>query len=415
MGNIVTIVLGTRPEAIKLAPVICALQQEKHLNCRVCVTGQHRHMLDQVLQLFSITPDVDLNLMTPGQSLAVVTAKALEGLDAEFGHVRPGLILAQGDTTTAFCAALAAFYHRIPLGHVEAGLRTGNLNAPWPEEANRLLTSRLATLHFAPTDWARENLLREGIPSDRVLVTGNTVVDALLQIQQAVSKVEHWEAALRRWGLPETLLSWFAASNRGALPASQNDFRLVLVTGHRRESFGSGFEGICRAIRDIADSQENVGIIYPVHLNPNVQQPVHRLLGGHPRIALVPPVNYECFVWLMEKSWLILTDSGGVQEEAPTLGKPVLVMRDTTERPEGVEVGTSVLVGTEPAKIVREALRLLQNSAEHRRRSQIRNPYGDGFAAARISGACREFLNSGGTGQRCNSEGILPVRTDFSL
>jgi UDP-N-acetylglucosamine 2-epimerase (non-hydrolysing) len=391
----VTVVFGTRPEAIKLAPVILALRADKDFVCRICVTGQHRQMLDQVLQLFSIKPDLDLNLMRQGQSLGALTSRMMESLDSEFANDRPDLVLAQGDTTTAFCAALAAFYHRIPVGHVEAGLRTGNLDAPWPEEANRVLMSRIATLHFAPTAWARRNLMREGVPANRIHVTGNTVVDALLWVRRRLATSGECPESVRFSGLPDNFLKFLIlGQNRPSLPADHP--RFILVTGHRRESFGPGFERICQAIREVADSTANVHIAYPVHLNPNVQEPVHRVLGNHSRIALIPPLSYEAFVWLMDRAWLVLTDSGGVQEEAPTLGKPVLVMRETTERPEGVEAGTSLLVGTDPKRIVAETLRLLDGPVEYSKRSQIRNPYGDGAAASLIVRVCSDVLSASG-------------------
>ena len=391
----VSLIFGTRPEGIKLAPVIQALKADGRFACRVCITAQHRQMLDQVLRLFSIEPDTDLDLMRPSQSLGNLTSRAIEALDGYLAAEKPDLVLVQGDTTTVFCATLAAFYHHIPVGHVEAGLRTGNLQAPWPEEANRVLTSRLATLHFAPTENARQNLLREGVPSDRVFVTGNTVIDALLWMRDRITA----RAGIATW-IPEGLsvspdfAERFLHSSKGTGAEANHGPPLILVTGHRRESFGAGFRNICHAIRTLVDSHADLGIVYPVHLNPNVQAPVREILGDHRRIQLIPPVDYEAFVWLMSKAHFILSDSGGVQEEAPSLGKPVLVMRDTTERPEGVAAGTCRLVGTDPGRILSEAELLLQDAEEYRRRSTLKNPYGDGQAARRIVESCHHFLAS---------------------
>jgi UDP-N-acetylglucosamine 2-epimerase (non-hydrolysing) len=390
----VTVIFGTRPEAIKLAPVIHRLQKEPHLACRVCVTAQHRQMLDQVLEAFSLKPDTDLNLMQPGQTLGQLTARAIEALDGYLATEKPDLILVQGDTTTVFCAALAAFYHRIPVGHVEAGLRTGNLQSPWPEEANRVLTSRLTALHFAPTETARQNLLREGVLDRQLFVTGNTVIDALLWMRDRLGAKGNRAGILNGLGINpgfarDYLDDWHVSD------LAKRDRKLVLVTGHRRESFGAGFRNICQAIRALADACPDVGVIYPVHLNPNVQAPVNELLGNHPRIQLISPVGYEQFVWLMSQSHFILSDSGGVQEEAPSLGKPVLVMRDTTERPEGVQAGTCRLVGTDPEKILKESMLLLGDAGEYERRSRLNNPYGDGHAAPRIVRHCLEFFGLG--------------------
>ena len=394
MPHRVTVVFGTRPEAIKLAPVVLALRADPRFECRVCVTAQHRQMLDQVLNVFGITPDTDLDLMTTNQSLASLTSRAVERIHSDLASFRPELVLVQGDTTTTFCAALSAFYQRIPVAHVEAGLRTGNLEAPWPEEANRVLTTRLAALHFAPTEWARQNLLREGVRAETVKVTGNTVVDALLWVRRRVTS--NREASVRfqaDCGMPKAFVESFVRSDRRTENTNEAEPKLILVTGHRRESFGNGFERICKALRQIVESAPNAGIVYPVHLNPNVQEPVRRLLGDHPRIALIPPLGYEAFIWLMDKVHFVLTDSGGVQEEAPTLGKPVLVMRDTTERPEGVEAGTSMLVGTDPEMILTEALRLLEDGDEYERRSRIRNPYGEGNSTELIVSDCARFLS----------------------
>ncbi len=365
----ISIVMGTRPEAIKLAPVVLALRRCPWAECRVCVTAQHRQMLDQVLSVFGIHPDVDLDLMRPGQTLAELTARALEGLDAYFTKERPDAVLVQGDTTTVFAGALAAFYHRIPVGHVEAGLRTNNLYSPWPEEANRQMASRLARWHFAPTARNRSNLLAEGIRGEDIHVTGNTVIDALLL---GVGKAHEIKPAIE--GLPFDLYQ--VRPNR----------RIVVVTGHRRENFGSGFEQICLAIDDLAKAFPDVDFIYPVHLNPQVREPVNRILGSRQRgnIHLLPPLEYLPFLALLEKSAVVLTDSGGVQEEAPSLGKPVLVMRDTTERPEAVEAGAARLVGTNRKNIVGEVTVLLESKVAYEKMANAINPYGDGHATERI-------------------------------
>lgn len=358
----------------------------------VCVTAQHRQMLDQVLSLFGIVPDADLNLMQPNQTLGEFTCRAISALDSFLAKEKPDLVLVQGDTTTVFCAALISFYHRIPVGHVEAGLRTGNLQSPWPEEANRVLTSRLTTLHFAPVETASLNLQREGTPPEQIFVTGNTVIDALLWVKKKLWSRKHVD---RR--MVDALQIDFEFAGRFFSPVSKHDgtnhvAKLILVTAHRRESFGAAFERVCHAIRELVERHPELGVIYPVHLNPNVQEPVRRILANHPRIQLIEPVGYEAFVWLMSWAHFILTDSGGVQEEAPTLGKPVLVLRDTTERPEGVQVGTSVLVGTLKHRIIEESERLLQDQQEYARRSRLKNPYGDGKAAERILSACEQFL-----------------------
>jgi len=377
----VAVIFGTRPEAIKLAPVVLALRRSPGIECRVCVTGQHRQMLDQVLAVFAIEPDADLDLMEPNQTLAGLTTRAIEAIDRYLAADRPDLVLVQGDTTTVFCASLAAFYHRIPVGHVEAGLRTGNLHAPWPEEANRVLTTRLAALHFAPTGRARENLLREGIAAGTIYVTGNTVVDALLL---AIEKVRATPPAIPE--LPGFLQS-ASAFESGPL--------MVLITGHRRENFGEGFESICKAIAILASLFPQVHFVYPVHLNPNVREPVQRILGtangDAGNIHLIPPQAYLQFVGLMARASVILTDSGGVQEEAPSLGKPVLVMREATERPEAVEAGTVRLVGTDIHAIVTGLTRLLTDPEARAAMSRIHNPYGDGKAADRIVQACLKY------------------------
>lgn len=361
----VLIVIGTRPEAIKLAPVVLELaRRPDQFVSRVCVTAQHREMLDQPLALFGIAPDYDLNIMSPGQTLAQVTARAMEGLDQVLAHDRPDLVLTQGDTTTAFCGALAGYYHHIPVGHVEAGLRTGDKYAPFPEEINRRLVGQIADWHFAPTEHARQALLREGASESSVFVTGNTVIDALLWVRECVRAA--------RPELPK------------GLSESLDGHQMILVTGHRRESFGEGFESICQAIQAVADAFPKVVFVYPVHLNPNVREPVNRILGGHPRIHLIEPLNYEPFVWLMDQATIVLTDSGGVQEEAPSLGKPVLVMRETTERLEGIATGNARLVGVRQERIVDELTKLLRNPQERASMTAVSNPYGDGLAARRI-------------------------------
>lgn len=365
-------VFGTRPEAIKMAPLVHALARDSEIEARLCVTAQHREMLDQVLQLFAITPDYDLNIMRPGQGLTEVTSRILEGLKGVFAEFTPDVVLVHGDTTTTFAASLAAFYHRIPVGHVEAGLRTGDLYSPWPEEANRTLTGHLATYHFPPTEAARQNLLRENLNASRMFVTGNTVIDALFWVRDRVLKEESLHASLAT-----------------RYPFLDPNRKMILVTGHRRESFGGGFERICSALAEIARLHPDVQIVYPVHLNPNVSEPVNRILRGIENIVLIEPQEYLPFVWLMVHAWLILTDSGGIQEEAPSLGKPVLVMRETTERPEAVEAGTVRLVGTDVQKIVSEATRLLSDEEAYHSMSRAHNPYGDGLACQRIVDALK--------------------------
>ncbi|SUS08804.1 UDP-N-acetyl glucosamine-2-epimerase [uncultured Defluviicoccus sp.] len=369
-------VFGTRPEAIKMAPVVLALAAAAGIESRVCVTGQHRAMLDQVLALFDIAPDYDLAVMQANQGLTDITTAVLKGLDPVLADLRPDRVLVHGDTTTSFAASLAAFYRRIPVGHVEAGLRTGNIYAPWPEEMNRRLADAIADLHFAPTERARANLLAEGAAADRVMVTGNTVIDALLRV---VDRIRH-DVPLRQ-GLDRR----FDILASGRDPDGP---KLILVTGHRRENFGDGFERICRALARLAE-RADVEILYPVHLNPNVQGPVMRILGQRPRVHLIDPVDYLAFVYLMDRAYLIVTDSGGIQEEAPSLGKPVLVMRETTERPEAVEAGTVRLVGTDEDLIVREAERLLDDADAYAAMARAHNPYGDGLAAERIVATLR--------------------------
>lgn len=350
-------VFGTRPETIKMAPIIELLKHTAGVESLVCVTAQHRHMLDQFMDLFQIRADFDLNIMKPGQSLTEITTAILTHLKKVLLETKPDLLLVQGDTTSALGGALAAFYEKIPVGHVEAGLRTGNVHMPWPEEMNRKLISSIASIHFAPTKRSRENLLKEGVPSENIFVTGNTVIDALFFTLKGRKKPRFDFVDPKK--------------------------RLILVTGHRRENFGEGFESICKAIQKISE-RKDVQIVYPVHLNPRVQKPVRDFLGNSENIHLIEPLDYISFVFLMDLAYMILTDSGGVQEEAPSLGKPVLVMREVTERPEAIEAGTVRLVGTNEEKIVEETERLLDNPIHYETMSQSHNPYGDGHAAERI-------------------------------
>lgn len=370
----VMLVFGTRPEAIKMAPLVHSLAAHSFLQPQVVVTAQHRKMLDQVLDIFDIAPDADLDIMRPGQTLPEITSRILTSITPLFKALNPDLVLIHGDTSTTLSTALAAFYARIPIGHVEAGLRTGDMQSPWPEEMNRRLTAPLCDLHFCPTSGSRANLLREGIAPDSIHVTGNTVIDALLQVDGRLKS----DSALR-----SAMESYF-----GFLNPSK---RLVLVTGHRRENFGNGFERICKALASIA-TRADVEIVYPVHLNPNVQEPVHRHLAGLGNVHLIEPLDYLPFVYLMQHAYLILTDSGGVQEEAPSLGKPVLVMRHTTERPEAVEAGTVRLVGTDSARIVAEVLKLLDDPMTYTAMSEAHNPYGDGNACRRITTTVAQHL-----------------------
>jgi len=371
-------IFGTRPEAIKMAPVVRSLEQTPGIESLVCVTAQHRQMLDQVLNLFRIIPDYDLDLMRPNQSLAELTAAVFEGLDPILREVQPHWVLVQGDTTTVMAASLAAYYHHIRVGHVEAGLRTGDKWQPFPEEVNRRVVGVTADLHFAPTQKSRQNLLREGVPDENISVTGNPVIDAL-QAVAGLPVEQGFLDYLAGIGIPEPFRQ--PETSPGERPAP----RLVLVTAHRRENFGAPLENICAALRSLAERYgPDLHLIYPVHLNPNVQEPVHRLLGGVPNITLLPPLDYLPMVHLIKQSTLILTDSGGLQEEAPGLGVPVLVMRQVTERPEGIEAGTVRLVGTETESILREARRLLDDIAAHRAMAHAVNPYGDGKAAWRI-------------------------------
>jgi UDP-N-acetylglucosamine 2-epimerase (non-hydrolysing) len=366
----ILVIFGTRPEAIKLSPVIMALRSSPDFTVHTCATAQHRELLDQVLKVFRIAPDYDLNLMRPGQSLLQSSSAILAALDPILQRERPDIILVQGDTTTTLCGALAAFYHRIPVGHVEAGLRTGDLAQPFPEEMNRVVASHLAELHFAATPWAAGNLHREGIDAARVHVTGNSGIDAVLYVKAALEK---GDAIVPAW------------------PAWPSSRRLIVVTAHRRESFGEGFERICTALATLA-ARHDVQIALPIHPNPNVREPIARRLGGRAEVTLLDPQEYVPFVDLMRRAHILITDSGGIQEEGPSLGKPVLVMRQKTERPEAVEAGTVKLVGTDPERIVNEAALLLDDDSEYQRRARVHNPYGDGQAAGRIAAIIAAFL-----------------------
>ncbi|TVT86118.1 non-hydrolyzing UDP-N-acetylglucosamine 2-epimerase [Pseudomonas sp. H3(2019)] len=363
----VMMVFGTRPEAIKMAPLARVLRQWPGIELNICSTGQHLEMLKQVLDSFELTVDENLQVMTQGQSLNGLSQQLLMNLDKSYERLHPDIVLVHGDTTTSFIAALAAFYRHLPIGHVEAGLRTGNLRAPWPEEANRRLTGVIADLHFSPTRNAQDNLLREGVPLESIEITGNTVIDALLWMRTHQQEI-HWHPAA---GSPLAMLD----DNR----------RIVLITGHRRENFGEGFRNICQALADLALRYPDVQFVYPVHLNPRVQNAVYDMLSDKPNIYLIAPQNYQHFVWLMGRAHIILTDSGGIQEEAPAIGKPLLVLRDVTERPSVLEGGTVLLVGTDTTKIVKEASQLLDDEATYKRMSRIHSPYGDGHASERIA------------------------------
>lgn len=362
----VMLVFGTRPEAIKMCPLVLAMQKDPRVEPVVCVTGQHREMLHQVLDIFDVQPDFDLNIMKPGQDLTDVTTSILSGLREVIKEVKPDAIFVHGDTATTFATSVAAYYHKIPVGHVEAGLRTGDIYSPWPEEGNRKLTGTIAKYHFAPTQWSQQNLLNEGVSPEDITVTGNTVIDALLWVAKKIDNDEELHAKIE-----------------GQLPKLDTEKRMVLVTGHRRENFGASFDNICHAIRELA-SRGDVEVVYPVHLNPNVREPVNRILKDVPNVHLIEPLDYLPFVALMKKAAIILTDSGGIQEEAPSLGKPVLVMRDTTERPEAVKAGTVKLVGTNQDVIVSEVTRLLDNTDDYLEMSYAHNPYGDGHSCKHI-------------------------------
>jgi UDP-N-acetylglucosamine 2-epimerase (non-hydrolysing) len=363
----ILIVFGTRPEAIKMAPLVRALKQVSTFDTKVCVTAQHREMLDQVLSLFEITPDFDLNIMKPGQDLYDITSRILTGFRDVLKQFKPDVVLVHGDTSTTFATALAAFYEQIPVGHIEAGLRTGNLYSPWPEEANRKLTGVLTKWHFSPTETSKQNLLKECVLESDIEVTGNTVIDALLMVRDEIRASNK---------LQEQYKDHFRFLRDGR--------KLILVTGHRRENFGGGFERICEALAVLANRYPELDIVYPVHLNPNVQEPVNRILKNLSNVYLIEPLDYEPFVYLMDRSYIILTDSGGVQEEAPSLGKPVLVMRDTTERPEAVLAGTVKLVGTDVDAIVENTVRLIESRDAYDQMAKAHNPYGDGRACSRI-------------------------------
>ena len=372
----ILLVFGTRPEAIKMAPLVKKLQEmPEEFQTIVCVTGQHREMLDQVLRLFDITPDYDLNIMKPNQDLYDITSRILLGMRDVLRDVQPDIVLVHGDTTTSMAAALAAFYQQIPVGHVEAGLRTGNIYSPWPEEMNRLITGRISTVHFSPTPLAKQNLLLEHVDEAKIVVTGNTVIDALQMVVERLKNDEQLAGEVK-----DKVRSMGYDVDR-----LREDRRLVLITGHRRENFGEGFLNICHAIKNLSEKYPNVDFVYPMHLNPNVRKPVLEILGeGAENVFLIEPLDYLPFVYMMQHSTLILTDSGGVQEEAPGLGKPVLVMRDTTERPEAVEAGTVLLVGTNREKIELGVSMLFDDADCYRRMSEAVNPYGDGLACERI-------------------------------
>lgn len=377
----IAVFIGTRPEAIKMAPVIEALRADPAFEPHVINAGQHREMIEQVVRLFGIEVDADLAAMEPSQTLAGLTSRLVERIDQALEAAKPDMVLVQGDTTTVLCAALASFYRKIPIGHVEAGLRTGDIHSPFPEEANRRLVSPLVSLHFAPTETARQALLAERVPDDSIFVTGNTVIDALLT---EVRRQEHEEV---REALHRELAELLGADWR--------EHPMILVTGHRRENFGSGFESICAALAELSTLRPDVRIVYPVHLNPQVKGVVHARLGAHENIRLIPPQPYSQFVALAKSCTLILTDSGGVQEEAPSLGKPVLVMRESTERPEGVEAGAVKLVGPHAKRIVAETLRLLSDQAAYDAMARVSNPYGDGHAAGRIVEAMQRYVERG--------------------
>ena len=366
----VLLVFGTRPEAIKMAPLVKAFEQEASIESKVCVTAQHRQMLDQVLGVFKIVPEYDLNLMSPGQDLYDITANVLLGMKGILGDFKPDIVLVHGDTTTTSATSLAAFYQKIKVGHVEAGLRTKDIYSPWPEEANRQITGILASYHFAPTTTSRGNLLKEDKDEAAILVTGNTVIDALFL---ALDKIENNKE-----------LKSDIIKNINTQYKLDDTKRLILVTGHRRENFGQGFINICEALKTLAINNPDIDIVYPVHLNPNVQKPVNKLLSSVSNVHLIAPLQYEAFLYLMSKSYFIITDSGGVQEEAPSLGKPVLVMRDTTERPEALDAGTVKLVGTNSGMIIKEAQMLLDDKLEYEKMSKAHNPYGDGKACEKI-------------------------------
>ena len=368
--NKVMFAFGTRPEAIKMAPLIKTFQADKDFVTKVCVTAQHRQMLDQVLNIFDINPDYDLNIMKPGQDLFDVTENVLSGMKRVLSDFNPDIVLVHGDTTTTSACSLAAFYNKIKIGHIEAGLRTGNIYSPWPEEANRKITGVLADYHFAPTTTSENNLLKENINKKNILVTGNTVIDALYLMIEKIEKNPRLKSKILE--LISSQYKFF------------DDKKIILVTGHRRENFGHGFRNICNALKTIADNNPDFDIVYPVHFNPNVQKPVREILSNAKNIHLIEPLSYECFIYMMSKSFFIITDSGGIQEEAPSLGKPVLVMRDSSERPEAIKAGTVKLVGTDYAKIIEESQKLIDDENEYNKMSKAYNPYGDGKASLKI-------------------------------
>ncbi|HIQ26997.1 MAG TPA: UDP-N-acetylglucosamine 2-epimerase (non-hydrolyzing) [Sulfurovum sp.] len=368
----VLIVFGTRPEAIKMAPLVLAFQKYvPEIETKVCVTAQHREMLDQVLHIFDINPDFDLNIMKPRQDLYDVTSNILLGIKEILISYKPDVVLVHGDTATTFTTALSAFYQKIPVGHVEAGLRTGDIYSPWPEEANRKLTGALTTYHFAPTHTSKDNLLKENVKINDIYVTGNTVIDALFWVLDKINSTESLKQAL-------------AQKIGNEFTGFEDENKFVLITGHRRENFGQGFLDMCNAIKTLAKKHPQINFVYPVHLNPNVQEPVLKLLSNIQNIFLISPLEYEPFIYLMSKSYLILTDSGGIQEEAPSLGKPVLVMRDTTERPEAIDAGTVKLVGTNPQNIIDQVTKLIEDKKCYETMRQAHNPYGDGYACEKI-------------------------------
>lgn len=372
---------GTRPEAIKMAPVVTELlKYKKKFNTRICVTAQHRRMLDQVLSIFNIKVYYDLNIMKPNQNLYDITSNVLLKMNDVLIDFKPDLVLVHGDTTTTSATSLACFYQKIPVGHVEAGLRTGNIYSPWPEEMNRKLTGAIAKYHFAPTKTSQKNLLKESVPSSNIYVTGNTVIDALYMITKRIKEDKNLKLKIEN-----EIFKYGFKINKNK--------RLILVTGHRRENFGEGFINICKALKEIALKYKDVDILYPVHLNPNVQKPVYKILSDINNVHLIEPIDYLPFVYLMNESYLIITDSGGIQEEAPSLGKPVLVMRDTTERPEAVTAGTVKIVGTKKEKIIKEACKLLDDKKVYNKMSKAHNPYGDGKACPRIVKQLHKILN----------------------
>lgn len=374
----ILVVFGTRPEAIKLAPVIIELKKCRKFDVNVCVTAQHRQMLDQVLEIFNIIPGKDLGLMKPNQTLSSLSSRAMESLDKYYNSVKPDLVLVQGDTTTAFIASLTAFYNKIKIGHVEAGLRTWNKNSPFPEEVNRVLVTKIADFHFAPTESSKINLLKDGIKESDIFVTGNTVIDSLLYAKNKLKK---------KHGIIQQI-------PREIKNLDSNN--IILITGHRRENFGEGFRNICEAIGFLAKKFPHLHFVYPVHLNPNVRQPVHKLLSSYDNIHLISPLDYLPFVFLMARAKIILTDSGGIQEEAPSFGKPVLVMRENTERPEAVDAGTVKIVGTKKKTIIEETEKLIMDKNEYLKMVRAINPYGDGFAAKRIKNILLQNVNNFG-------------------